>query len=88
MARALPAHSNGKPLILVSGDDAGVGYLLSAASADPADWSYAAELVAEGSGTVGSPAFGDADGDGAPELWIPNYSDGKMLVFALNASAA
>ena len=58
------------------------------ASADPADWSYAAELVAEGSGTVGSPAFGDADGDGAPELWIPNYSDGKMLVYALNASAA
>ena len=33
VARALPAHSNGKPLILVSGDDAGVVYLLSAASA-------------------------------------------------------
>jgi hypothetical protein len=88
VARTLPTLVNKKPLILVSGDDAGTVYLLSAASAAAGDWSYDAELVAEGSATVGSPAFGDANGDGVPELWVPNYSDNKMLVFALNASAA
>jgi hypothetical protein len=75
------------PSILVSGDDGGFVSILtpdlsSASDASSWNYTYTQSFLCNSTGTIGSPAVGDIDGDGITELFIPFYSDGKVEVFS------
>jgi len=72
-----------KPWILVSGDDAGVVQLLVPDSEDPSDWRYTPNTILKGKGTVGGVAVEDVDGDGTLELFVADYSGGRVEIFRL-----
>lgn len=42
---------------------------------------YARETIKNLGGTVGSIAFGDSDGDGWLEFYVPNYDKGYIEVY-------
>ena len=44
--------------------------MLVPASDDASDWSYNKTRVVQSTGTVGTPAVGDIDNDGIPELFV------------------
>ncbi len=52
------------------------------ASAAPGDWTYAQSPVCSGTGTVGTPAVGDANGDGITDFFVPFYKDSKVEVWS------
>jgi len=72
----------GKPQVLLSGDDGGFVSVLSPVSQDSADWNYSQSMVCNSTGTIGSPAVGDVDGDGMADIFIPFYSDNKVEVYS------
>ena len=74
--------ADGKPLVLLSTDDGGAVVLLTPASAAPGDWGYAQSPVCSGTGTVGTPAVGDANGDGITDFFVPFYKDSKVEVWS------
>lgn len=71
----------GRPLLLVSGDDNGTVTMLTPRSQAPDDWTYDATRVATGSGTVGSVAVGDANGDGWTDVVVPMYADNRVDLY-------
>ncbi|XP_002127502.2 uncharacterized protein LOC100183211 [Ciona intestinalis] len=76
--------STGKPFIMVSGDDDGNAYVLTADSEDANQWSYSQTTIFKGSGTVGGIAVGDVDGDGFMEVFIPAYTMKEITVMTYN----
>ncbi|XP_055958615.1 uncharacterized protein LOC126830593 [Patella vulgata] len=75
-------HKNGKPMIILSGDDDGRAHLLKPRSTSHGDFTYSMETILDvGSGTVGKIAHKDVDGDGYPEVFIPAYNAGKVYVY-------
>jgi len=76
-----------KPQILISGDDAGVVDILTPASNEAGNFEYTSERLtsSESSGTIGTPAFGDVDGDGWVEIFVPMYSDNRVEVYSFGA---
>ncbi|XP_052801531.1 uncharacterized protein LOC128232167 [Mya arenaria] len=72
-----------KPLILVSGDDNGHVFVLSPHSQDADDWSYTQTTFFHNGGTVGQLSFGDVDGDGNTEIFVPSYSTSSVLVYRM-----
>jgi len=82
-----------KPHILLSGDDGGMIDILAPNSQDPDDWTYTTQTVystttADGQGlyTVGTPRAFDVNGDGLAELFVPAYSENKLLMYSLSSS--
>ena len=75
-----------KPWVVVSADDGGwVDMLVPASPSDPSNWEYAKTRVVQSTGTVGTPAIGDADGDGTPELFVPLYDEGRLAMYSIDA---
>jgi len=74
-----------KPVIVLSGDDDGCVYLLEAANDnDPSDWQYSLTKIYEsGNSTVGQMSVEDVDNDGHPEVFVPVYNQGQVLIYRL-----
>lgn len=70
-----------KPSILVDGDDNGTVVILTPQSLNAADWGYNISLIETGSGTVGSPAVGDLNGDLYADIVVPVYTDNRVDVW-------
>lgn len=81
---SMGSHGAEKPMILISGDDAGFVAILKPLSRSPGTWSYSQEFMVNSSGTIGSPSVADIDGDGTAELIVPFYSDGKIEIYSLS----
>ncbi|XP_060562491.1 uncharacterized protein LOC132722077 [Ruditapes philippinarum] len=76
--------NNTKPIIIVSGDDNGGAYILTANSENKNDWTYTqTTVVTTGGETVGQLACADVDGDGMLELFVPSYSTSVTDVYRL-----
>ncbi|XP_002124593.3 uncharacterized protein LOC100177500 [Ciona intestinalis] len=70
-----------KPYVMVTGDDDGQGYVVTANTEDPDDWTYSSVTIySDGRGTVGAIAVGDVDGDGATEVFLPLYEKRSVRV--------
>lgn len=77
-------NGSGKPIILLSGDDAGEAYYISPNSASPSDWTYNVTTILPFSvsgGTVGQISVGDVNEDGWNEFFIPTYEGGRVYGF-------
>lgn len=76
-----------RPWIAVSADDGGWVDVLVPPSADNTDpgqaWVYAKTRVLNSTGTVGTVACGDVDGDGVDELFVPLYTEGRLAMYKL-----
>ena len=71
----------------MSGDDGGfVALVEPTAPGNTADWSYSIRYLANSTGTIGSPALGDVDGDGVVEAFVPFYSEGRVEVYTMQGS--
>merc|ERR1711988_772405 len=80
--------SSSKPLILVSGDDAGFVSVLSPVNEESTSWEYSEMFIVNSTGTIGSPSVGDVDGNGAADVFIPFYSDNKVEMYTYDESGA
>lgn len=76
-----------RPWIAVSADDGGWVDVLVPPSTDNSDpdqeWVYAKSRVLNSTGTVGTVACGDVDGDGVAELFVPLYTEGRLAMYKL-----
>lgn len=73
-----------KPILILSGDDDGSVYLLEALKDDdPEDWQYSIRPIFQSKSTIGQLSVEDVDGDGHPELFIPVYNEGLVLIYRL-----
>jgi hypothetical protein len=80
--------SGERPWLAVSADDGGWVDLLvppPAGNDDPSanPWLYAKTRVVSSSGTVGTVAAGDVDGDGVAELFVPLYDENRLAMYKL-----
>jgi len=76
-------NTDSKPLIFVSGDDAGNYFVESASSQDPNDWNYSTSLIYEQrSGTVGSFSICDVNDDGYVEVFMAVYEQSFVRVMS------
>ncbi|CAK8697335.1 unnamed protein product [Clavelina lepadiformis] len=61
---------------MLTGDDDGQAWVLTADSEEQTEWSYSATVIyTQRKGTVGAIAVGDADGDGYAEVFLPSYEE-------------
>jgi len=68
-----------KPVIVLSTDDGGQVVQLSPRSSSSGNWEYSnATITKSPEGTIGTPSAADVDGDGWPELFIPNNAAGTL----------
>lgn len=67
----LPKAGISKPSVLVSGFDDGQVYVLRPTSWSPYIWKYTTDVIFKRPTSIGTPAIGDADGDGVMEIFIP-----------------
>jgi len=72
----------GKPAIALAGDDARKAFVVVPNSQDVNDWNYTTQILHDCSGTVGSIAVGDIDGDGYTEIFVPCYSSDVVHVYS------
>ncbi|XP_049800731.1 uncharacterized protein LOC126235870 [Schistocerca nitens] len=76
-------QSGEKPYILLSGDDDGNHYILTAVSQDANEWSYQKNIYLETGGTTtGKSVAVDLDGDGKTEIIAAAYSAGRVYVYS------
>merc|ERR1719427_2407791 len=76
-------NTDSKPLIFVSGDDAGNYFVESASSQDPNDWTYSTSLIYEQrSGTVGAFSICDINDDGYVEVFMAVYEQSFVRVMS------
>jgi len=85
------ANNQGKPTIVLSGDDGGVVDILTPASETTNDWKYTKKTIYTSTGTtqqgvrtVGRVLVADMDESGKPELYIPSYAENKLLLFSFD----
>jgi hypothetical protein len=77
------ASSWRKPLIVVSGDGSQRLHLLTPVNQRRGDFRYTESIALDVPGSViGRPAFGDTDGDGTLEVFVPAYDAGKVFVLS------
>lgn len=74
--------SKGKPVIGLAGDGSQSAYILSPKSEDPQDWTYSTTELHNCHSTVGGIGYGDVNGDGKTELFVPCYDKGYVAVFS------
>ena len=74
-----------KPFLILSGDDDGCVYVLEAMKDDdPSNWDYTMKIIYQAEkSTIGQVSVEDVDNDGHPELFIPVYNEGRMLIYRL-----
>ena len=72
-----PAH------IVVAGDGDHTAHILT--TTNPETFAYDLDTIKEMNGTVGALAWGDLDGDGWNELFVPDYDSSIVEVFAFSA---
>ena len=74
-----------KPILILSGDDDGCVYLLEATNDDdPSNWDYTSKVIYKSEkSTIGQVSVEDVDNDGHPELFVPVYNEGRMLIYRL-----
>ncbi|XP_071095836.1 uncharacterized protein [Haliotis cracherodii] len=71
-----------KAPVVLSGDDDGRAYLLSAAKDDTRDWTYTLQPFLDvGMGTVGQITVEDINKDGSLYIFVPAYTQGQVHVF-------
>jgi len=68
------------PSILVSGDDAGVVDLLIPTGSSP--FQYEKIRMVNSTGTVGTPAISDLNGDGLAEVIVPLFAENKVAFYS------
>ena len=69
---------------MVSADDGGWVDMLVPSDANASDnWEYVKTRIVQSTGTVGTPAVGDVDGDGVPELFVPLYDEGRLAMYTI-----
>ena len=76
----------GKPHIFVSGDNSNSIFLLTPASRDPADWTYAKEEVQAFGADIGRPSIGDVDNNGFADIFVPLYDARKVAHYEFRSS--
>ena len=76
------AGGGGMPWVCLSGDDGGFVALFRPTG----EWQYDSHFLTNSTGTIGSPAIADIDGDGAVEIAVPFYSEGRVEVFSFGGS--
>ena len=83
-----PFSERKKPSILLSGDDDGGVYLFEALhDDDPNNWEYSKQIIYQAEkSTIGQLSVEDVDNDGHPELFVPIYNEGQVLIYRLVAS--
>jgi len=68
-----------KPVVVLTTDDGGQVVQLTPNSADPQDWTYSNNTITTSQdGTIGTPSATDVNGDGWPELFVPNNAAGTL----------
>jgi hypothetical protein len=73
------AVSKAKPVVVCTTDDGGQVVQLTPSSTDPQSWEYSNDTIATSpNGTIGSPSAADVNGDGWPELFVPNNAAGTL----------
>ena len=72
--------------IMVAGDGDHSVHILD--STDPTTFAYDNVVVKDEGGTVGALAFGDLDGDGWLEVYVPNYDQSYIEVFKTSKASA
>lgn len=94
-AFTMDASKGGKPHILVSGDDGGSVDLLAPASQEHSNWDYKRTTVystekttVQGVRTIGTPVVIDVDGSGRPELFVPSYAEGELILLTFDTASA
>ena len=76
----MPEHADDEPAhILVAGDGDYTAHIMTPTNADT--YAYDMDTIKDMGGTVGALCFGDLDGDGWQEVWVPNYDKGKIELF-------
>jgi len=79
-------QDKGEPYkIGVAGDGNFISWQLTAT--DPQTFSYSKSIIKSVGGTSGILAFGDVDGDGYTEAFVPYYEDGIIYVYTANPDA-
>jgi len=73
--------TNQKPLIVVSGDDAGSVILLTPKTQSTTDWTYSSEIIYQASGTTGEVTVSDVDGDGIVEIIVAEYAEDAIRIY-------
>ena len=68
---------------MVAGDGDHTAHILT--PIDPATFAYDLDTIKEENGTVGALSWGDLDGDGWNELFVPDYDSSLVEVFAFSA---
>lgn len=74
-----------RPALALSGDDGAFAAILVPMVQDASSWAYTIVKVYNSSGTVGQVAAGDFDGDGAADLVVPDYAEGKVTWLRLSS---
>lgn len=76
----------GKPWIVLSGDDDGRAYYMKPESQLPNNWVYELVTIFDGGAdfTMGSPIAFDSDGDGYTELFIAVYSGNEIRFYSFS----
>ena len=77
--------SSSRAWIVVSADDGGWVDLLVPRIDDGDDWGYEKTRVIQSTGTIGTPAVGDVDGDGIPEVFVPLYDEGRLAMYSISS---
>ena len=80
-----PLSSSSRAWIVVSADDGGWVDLLVPRIDDGDDWGYEKTRVIQSTGTIGTPAVGDVDGDGIPEVFVPLYDEGRLAMYSISS---
>jgi len=71
-----------KSWFLLSGDDAGVMFIMTPTTTDRSDFSYDKHILTDtGADIIGKAAFGDFDGDGYTEIAVAYYSEGAVFYY-------
>mgnify|MGYP002838151420 CR=1 FL=1 len=84
-----PSSNSSKPWIVVSADDGGWVDMLVPSDANASDnWEYVKTRIVQSTGTVGTPAVGDVDGDGVPELFVPLYDEGRLAMYTIGGGGS
>jgi hypothetical protein len=86
--RAADVNGDSRPDLFVVDEDGGVSVLLNTTAAGAKSFSFAPAVVFAKDVLAGSIAIGDIDGDGRPDLVLPNNANGTGTIAVLRNTTA